>query len=57
MSDEDGTNVARWFYEGIFANEQLDLDDVAYALDAAINELRKTGVPASRWATFIHIGG
>jgi hypothetical protein len=57
MNDEDGPDVARWFYEGLFARERLGLDDVAYALDGAITKLRQKGVPASRWAAFIHIGG
>jgi hypothetical protein len=57
MNDEDGPNVARWFYEALFARDTLDLDDIAYALDLAIAKLREKGVPASRWAAFIHIGG
>jgi uncharacterized protein YigE (DUF2233 family) len=57
MHDEDGPNVARWFYEALFARDTLDLDDIAYALDGAIAKLREKGVPASRWAAFIHIGG
>jgi hypothetical protein len=57
MHDEDGPNVARWFYEALFARDTLDLDDIAYALDRAIAKLREKGVPASRWAAFIHIGG
>jgi hypothetical protein len=54
MNDEDGPSVARWFYERLFA---LDLDTIAYALDVAVTKLREIGVPASRWALFIHIGG
>jgi uncharacterized protein YigE (DUF2233 family) len=57
MHDEDGPNVARWFYEALFARDTLDLDDIAYALDGAIAKLREKRVPASRWAAFIHIGG
>jgi hypothetical protein len=57
MHDEDGPNVTRWFYEALFARDTLDLDDIAYALDLAIAKLREKGVPASRWAAFIHIGG
>jgi uncharacterized protein YigE (DUF2233 family) len=57
MHDEDGPNVARWFYEALFARDTLDLDDIAYALDGAIAKLRDKGVSASRWAAFIHIGG
>jgi hypothetical protein len=57
MSDDDGPEIARWFYESLFAKENLDLDNIAYALDEAVTKLRETGVPASRWALFIHIGG
>jgi hypothetical protein len=57
MNDDDGPDVARWFYESLFAKEDLDFDGIAYALDGAIMKLRETGVPASRWAAFIHIGG
>jgi hypothetical protein len=57
MSDEDGPDMARWFYESLFASETMDLDDVAYALDAAVAKLRERGVPASRWALFTHMGG
>jgi hypothetical protein len=57
MNDEDGPNVARWFYESLFTHKELDLDHIAYALDQAVTKLRETGVPASRWALFIHMGG
>jgi hypothetical protein len=57
MNDEDGPDVARWFYEGLFAKEEMDLDDIAYALDEAVTNLREKGAPASQWALFIQIGG
>jgi hypothetical protein len=57
MCDEDGQKVARHFYESIFKRDQVDLDDIAYALDEAIQALRRSSVPASRWASFMHIGG
>jgi hypothetical protein len=57
MSDQDGPNVARWFYEALFEHVQLDLDDVAYALDDAVCKLRHSGVPASRWVSMVHVGG
>jgi hypothetical protein len=57
MSDEDGPDVARWFYESLFTHGELDLDDIAYALDDAVAKLRETGAPASRWALLIHVGG
>jgi hypothetical protein len=57
MCDEDGPKVAEHFYGRLFAKEEVDLDDIAYALDEAIQALRQSGVPASRWAPFMHIGG
>jgi hypothetical protein len=57
MSDEDGPRLARRVYEVLFEREQLDLDDIPYALDAAVQALRSGGVPARRWALFMHMGG
>jgi hypothetical protein len=57
MNDEDGPDVARSFYESLFANEEVDLDGIAYALDDAVAKLRAKGISASRWCLFIHIGG
>jgi hypothetical protein len=56
MSDEDGPRLARRFYEVLFEREQLELDDIPYALDAAVQALRSAGVPARRWALFMHMG-
>jgi hypothetical protein len=57
MDDADGPPLARRVYERLFATEQLDLDNVPYALDDAVSMLRDSGVKASRWASFIHMGG
>jgi hypothetical protein len=57
MSDEDGPRLARRFYAVLFEREQIDLDDIPYALDAAVQSLRSAGVPARRWALFMHMGG
>jgi hypothetical protein len=57
MSDEDGPQLARRVYEVLFEQDQLDLDDIPYALDAAVQALRCAGVPARRWALFMHMGG
>jgi hypothetical protein len=57
MSDEDGPRLVRRFYEVLFEREQLDLDDIPYALDAAVQALRNAGTPARRWALFMHMGG
>jgi hypothetical protein len=57
MHDEDGPRLARRFYEELLAREPLDLDDIPYALDEAIRTLRNQGLPAERWALFMHMGG
>jgi hypothetical protein len=57
MDDADGPDVARWFYESLFKHTELDLDHIAYTLDETVTKLRQTGVPASRWALLIHMGG
>jgi hypothetical protein len=57
MNDEDGPDLARRVYQRFFEKETLDLDDVPYALDDAVRMLRHAGVPASRWALFVHMGG
>lgn len=56
MGDVDGPALARHFYEELFSKDTITLDDVPYALDAAVQHLRSSGVPANRWATFIHMG-
>jgi hypothetical protein len=56
INDFDGPKVAKWFYEELFANEVIDVDSVAYALDVAVAKLRDSGVPPDRWAPFIHMG-
>jgi hypothetical protein len=56
MGDSDGPQVARLFYERLFAEDMITLDAIPYALDYAVGELRKSGVPPARWATFIHMG-
>jgi hypothetical protein len=57
MCDADGPNMARHFYESLFDRGQVDLDDIAYAFDDAVQTLRRSKVPASRWVSFMHIGG
>jgi hypothetical protein len=56
MNDVDGPLVAEMFSEKLFAEETITLDAIPYALDYAVGELRKSGVPPERWATFIHMG-
>jgi hypothetical protein len=56
MCDEDGPMLARHFYNTLFERDLVDLDDIAYALDEAVHALRRSGVAASRWAPFMHMG-
>jgi hypothetical protein len=48
--------MAERIYSKIFQKGTLDLSAVPYALDQAIQELREAGVPALRWATYVHFG-
>jgi hypothetical protein len=56
MSDAEGPVVARLFYEHLFSSQPITLDAIPYALDHAVGELRRRGIPPERWATFIHMG-
>jgi hypothetical protein len=56
MCDEDGPYVAERFYNKLFEKKWITADDVPYALDEAVMELRRSGAHPERWATFIHMG-
>jgi hypothetical protein len=56
MNDADGPRLAKLFYEKLFAEDVITLNSVPYALHYAVAELRKSGVPPERWATFVHMG-
>jgi hypothetical protein len=56
MCDADGPKVANAVYHALFESDYLDLDDIPYALDSAVEALRRSGVEASRWALFMHMG-
>jgi hypothetical protein len=56
MDDVDGPFMAERIYKRIFQDGRLDMAAVPYAVDDAVRELRDSGVPASRWATYIHLG-
>jgi hypothetical protein len=56
ISDVDGPKVAKWFYQELFSRQVIDADAVAYSLDVALGNLRKSGVALHRWAPFIHLG-
>jgi hypothetical protein len=55
MNDIDGPVVARLFYERLLAGAEINTSSIAYALDYAVTELRRSGIPPERWATFIHM--
>ena len=61
MHDCDGPEVAEAIYRDIF--QGWDREDftiapsqVAFALDKIMRKMRDDGVPASRWAQFVHFG-
>jgi hypothetical protein len=60
MRDLEGPKVAESIYSALFRDgtnsEFLDPDDVPYALDDAVQELRRCGLDPSFWATYVHIG-
>jgi hypothetical protein len=56
MHDQDGPVIAKRVYDYLCSQEQIKADDVAYALDHAIQEMRSQGLPPERWAPFIHLG-
>jgi hypothetical protein len=56
MNDIDGPFMAERIYRRIFRDGILDLSAVPYALDDAVQALRNSGVPADRWATYVHFG-
>jgi hypothetical protein len=57
MQDIDGPFIAKRVYRTVFQSGRLDLSVVSFALHDAVRELRESGVPASRWATYVHVGG
>jgi hypothetical protein len=56
MNDIDGPRVAERVYRKLLEKETIELDDIPYALDDAVQELRKGGARPAQWATFIHTG-
>jgi hypothetical protein len=56
MNDVDGPFVAKRVYSNIFQDGRINLAAVPYALDDAVTALRESGVSASRWATYVHVG-
>jgi hypothetical protein len=56
MGDPDGPVIAKLLYEELISHTIVTVDDIAYALDAAVSHLRTRNVSPVRWATFIHVG-
>jgi hypothetical protein len=56
MNDDDGPDLAEWFYDELMSNETVDSDAVAYALDGAVQKLRAKESSPKRWAQFVHMG-
>lgn len=58
MGDVDGPIVAKFVYEELFKadTEFLDADSIPYALDRALEELRRRKLHPSRWAPYVHFG-
>lgn len=58
MGDTDGPTIAEAIYKELFSgdSEWLDPTAVPYALDMAVDKLRRRGVHPSRWAPFVHVG-
>jgi hypothetical protein len=58
MEDVDDPMIAEVVYKDVFKGPSgwIDPDDVAYALDAAVERLRAGHPDPSRWAPYIHLG-
>lgn len=58
MDDFDGPVVARTVYEELFGAgaDVIEPDAVPYALDSAVQKLRRMGLAANRWAPYVHFG-
>jgi hypothetical protein len=54
----DGPEVSKAICSELFGgdSEYLNPNDVPYALDAAVEKLRKHRLPIERWAPYVHIG-
>jgi hypothetical protein len=60
MGDAEGPEIADVIYLSLFpkstTSEYLDPSVVPYALDDAVQKLRRSGLEPSFWATYVHIG-
>lgn len=58
MDDVDGPVVAKKVYEELFAGDEelFNPNSIPYALDAALQQLRKQNLQPARWAPYVHFG-
>jgi CHAT domain-containing protein len=56
--DVDGPNISQSFYSHMFRRpgNKADFRDSAEALNMATQKMRRSGVGADRWISFVHIG-
>jgi CHAT domain-containing protein len=58
MDDADGPTIAGAFYRELCVGgrDTIEMDDILYALDAAVTKLKEHGACVERWAPFVHYG-
>ncbi|EJU02562.1 hypothetical protein DACRYDRAFT_115612 [Dacryopinax primogenitus] len=57
MADRDGPALAWHFYKALEGmGRGMDARCAARAMQSAVRELRREGMPMHRWAAFVHIG-
>jgi hypothetical protein len=60
MRDLEGPKIAESIYSALFqeddGSEYLNPDVIPYALDDAVQNLRRSGLDPSFWATYVHFG-
>ena len=59
MVDEDGRDLAKYFYRSMFSDEGRGVpyyERSARALVHAVRQLRRKGVGLERWVNFVHFG-
>lgn len=58
MNDCDGPTMVQAIYTELFSlsYQGFDIASIPFALDATVRAMREAGLPAARWATYVHIG-
>jgi CHAT domain-containing protein len=59
MADEDGRDLAKYFYRSMFSDERQGVpyyERSARALVYAVRQLRRKGVGLERWVNYAHFG-